>query len=322
MTALDPNAFAVHRTVVRGDVELAYVHEGVGGLPVILLHGWPGSKRLFWKNIGPLAAAGFEVVVPDHRGFGDSPVPPDGFVDVAASSHDAKALMNSLGHERFVVVGGDFGNVVGLDLCVRSPESVIRHVTYNGAVPSLYDEYEAAGISGTLIDELNLVSDHMVEHGLQADESAAKLDTPDKRRDHVKGFLQGRVWKQGEGPSNLAGPGNISDAEADFLTEPFADAGVFRASLGFYEGFMQPDVKASEAPLLDAPIEVETMILWGSKDQIVGPNFPRRMAVACRNAVGPFLVQDCGHFVQFERPDVLNSAVICFCRDLLAAHGT
>ena len=317
MSALDPEAFAIHRRVVRDNVELAYVHEGIGGVPVVLLHGWPGSKRLFWKNIGPLAAAGFEVIVPDHRGFGDSPVPPDGFVDVAASSHDVHALMQSLGHERAVVVGGDYGNVIGLDLCSRFPDFVIRHVTYNGAVPSLYDEYESAGISGTLIDELNAVSDHMIEHGITADETAAALDTPEKRKDHVKGFLQGRVWKQGLGPSNLAGPGNIDDDEAEFLAAPFADAGVFRASLGFYEGFMQPDVKASEAPMLESPIEVETMILWGSEDRIVGENFPRRMAIACRNAVGPFLVQDCGHFVQFERPDVLNSAVISFCRDLL-----
>ncbi len=317
MSGLDPNAFAIHRKVVRDDVELAYVREGVGGVPIVLLHGWPGSKRLFWKNIAPLAEAGFEVIVPDHRGFGDSPVPADGHVDVAVASHDVHALMAGLGHDRCVVVGGDYGNVIGLDLCGRFPDFVIRHVTYNGAVPSLYDEYERAGISGTLIDELMAVSDHMVEHGMNADEVAAEFDTPDKRRDHVKGFLQGRVWKKGEGPTNLAGPGNINDAEADFLTEPFGDAGVFRASLGFYEGFMQPDVKASEAPLLELPIEVETMILYGVEDKIVGPNFPRRMAVACRNHVGPFLVQDSGHFVQFERPDVLNSAVICFCRDLL-----
>ena len=236
-----------------GNVELAYVHEGIGGVPVVLLHGWPGSKRLFWKNIGPLAAAGFEVIVPDHRGFGDSPVPPDGFVDVAASSHDVHALMQSLGHERAVVVGGDYGNVIGLDLCSRFPDFVIRHVTYNGAVPSLYDEYESAGISGTLIDELNAVSDHVIEPGITADETAAALDTPEKRKDHVKGFLQGRVWKQGLGPSNLAGPGNIDDDKAEFLAAPFADAGVFRASLGFYEGFMQPDVKAHRRPCWSRP---------------------------------------------------------------------
>jgi pimeloyl-ACP methyl ester carboxylesterase len=320
MTVLDPDAFAVHRSVVRGDVELVYVREGVGGVPIVLLHGWPGSKRLFWKNIRPLAEAGFEVIVPDHRGFGDSPVPPDGFVDVVSASLDVHALVTSLGHERCVLVGGDYGEVILLDLCQRFPDFVIRQVAFNGAVPSIYDEYERAGVTGTLIDELNAVSDHMIEHGMHADDVAAQLDTPEKRRDHVKGFLQGRVWKKGQGPANLAGPGNISDAEADFLTEPFADAGVFRASLGFYEGFMQPDVKASEPPMLDGPIEVETMTLWGEEDQIVGPNFPRRMTIACRNGVGPFLVQDCGHFVQFERPEVLNSAIICFCRDLLSAH--
>ncbi|WP_369015641.1 alpha/beta fold hydrolase, partial [Dactylosporangium matsuzakiense] len=51
----DPQRFAVHRTTVRDNVEIAYVREGIGGVPLLLLHGWPGSKRLFWRNIAPLA---------------------------------------------------------------------------------------------------------------------------------------------------------------------------------------------------------------------------------------------------------------------------
>ncbi len=44
--------------MVRG-VDLAYVHEGAGGFPLVLLHGWPETKRIWWRNIEPLAAAGF-----------------------------------------------------------------------------------------------------------------------------------------------------------------------------------------------------------------------------------------------------------------------
>ena len=78
----------------------AYVHEGQGGTPVLLVHGWPETKRIWWRVIEPLVAAGFEVIVPDLRGYGDSELAPDGFYDVPASSHDLHALVHDhLGHD-------------------------------------------------------------------------------------------------------------------------------------------------------------------------------------------------------------------------------
>jgi len=64
--------FALHRRTVRRPVELAFVHEGAGGVPLVLLHGWPETNRIWWRNVEPLAAAGFEVIAPDLRGFGAS----------------------------------------------------------------------------------------------------------------------------------------------------------------------------------------------------------------------------------------------------------
>src|SRR5260370_14971589 len=113
VTDLDPNQFAVRRAVVRSGVELAFVHEGVGGIPILLVHGYPETKRIWWRNIAPLAAAGFEVIVPDLRGFGDSDLAPDGFYDVAAYAMDLHALVHEvLGHDRCVIVGGDLRVVV------------------------------------------------------------------------------------------------------------------------------------------------------------------------------------------------------------------
>jgi pimeloyl-ACP methyl ester carboxylesterase len=98
---LDPDQFDIHRIVVRDDVELAYVREGIGGLPLVLIHGWPSTKRIFWRNIEPLAEAGFEVIVPDQRGFGDSPKPST-YIDIAASSRDIHALVTGLGHNHVI----------------------------------------------------------------------------------------------------------------------------------------------------------------------------------------------------------------------------
>ena len=52
----DPSRFGVHRASPRGFAQ-AYVREGVGGVPLLCVHGWPETKRIFWKVIEPLAAA-------------------------------------------------------------------------------------------------------------------------------------------------------------------------------------------------------------------------------------------------------------------------
>src|SRR4051794_41566934 len=102
--------------MVREELALAYVHEGVGGTPLLLLHGYPETKRIWWRNIAPLAQAGFEVIVPDLRGYGDSDLSADDVYDLAVYSRDVHALVHDvLGHERCFVAGGDIGGVVGGD---------------------------------------------------------------------------------------------------------------------------------------------------------------------------------------------------------------
>ena len=82
------DAFEIRRDVVRDGLSLAYVREGIGGYPLLLVHGYPETKRIWWRNIEPLVAAGYEVIVPDLRGFGDSDLSPRDEYDIAAYSRD------------------------------------------------------------------------------------------------------------------------------------------------------------------------------------------------------------------------------------------
>ena len=106
------DAFAVHRAPVTDTgLEIAHVREG-HGYPLLLVHGYPETKRIWWRNIAALAAAGHEVVVPDLRGYGDSDLAADDVYDIAVYSRDIHTLMTRvLGHERFGVVAGDVGGV-------------------------------------------------------------------------------------------------------------------------------------------------------------------------------------------------------------------
>jgi pimeloyl-ACP methyl ester carboxylesterase len=323
MTRLDAGSFETHRMVVRDDVELAYVHEGVGGVPLVLVHGWPSTKRLFWRNVAPLAAVGFEVIVPDQRGFGESPKP-SSYVDVAASSRDVHALVTGLGHEWVIAAGGDWGSGVVQDMSHRFPGFVRRQAVWNGVAPNVPEIYRAAGLPENLLEEVARLWPDFVEHGLRPDEVMAKHDTPAKRGAYIREWYSAsgaRVWKDGDPPIRLAAAGSFDDEARAFMTEPFEDEDTFRASLGFYTaalGFVDADAGEVEAPLLDGPATVETMVLYGDQDDLLGAvNYPQRMEMACEKLVGPFAVLGSGHFVSFEKPKILNSALITFCRDLL-----
>jgi pimeloyl-ACP methyl ester carboxylesterase len=293
----DPNRYETRTASPRG-FDQAYVHEGVGGAgPVVLVHGWPESKRIFWRVIGPLVDSGFEVIVPDLRGFGDSDVGPagDDFGDVATHSRDVHALVHDhLGHERVVLVGGDLGGPVVQDLALRFPGFADRMVLFNSPLPFLPDE-----MAGLRTRPPMEAADYFLRQGTDADALAAELATAGERRRYIATFYGSRFW---------AHPGAFDPSAVDFHTEPFADAARLRASFRAYESVFDPD-KRSEPALLEPNPDVRCVILFGPSDHVLYPDFDRMAAVVFPDHVGPFLLRDCGHFVPWEAPHALVSTV-------------
>jgi pimeloyl-ACP methyl ester carboxylesterase len=119
-------------------ITLNVIIEGHGD-PVILLHGFPDSSYLWRRQIQFLAKAGFRVIAPDQRGFGDSDAP-EGRESyrVEQLANDIIALMDRLGIERAPVVGHDWGAVVGWILAINHPERVERYVALSVGHPASY----------------------------------------------------------------------------------------------------------------------------------------------------------------------------------------
>jgi pimeloyl-ACP methyl ester carboxylesterase len=272
---------------------LAYDHAGQGGKPLLLLHGWPETRRIWERNVVPLADAGFEVIAPDLRGFGDSPLAPDDRYDVAAHSSDMAELVRGLGHERIVVCAGDLGGVVAQDLSLRFDGLVERLCLFN-TIPPLLEGGPAPVPRST-----RMAADYFIRQSKDADGLAAELDTPHKRRSYVASFYGSRFW---------AAPGSFRREDVDRMTEPFADADRFRASIANYEYAGGPR-QAPEPPRLLEPNPTPTLILYGPEDHVIMPDFPQRMEAAFPNRAGTFVVQGAGHFLQWERADVLNGAL-------------
>ena len=311
---LDPGRFAVHWFEGRG-FRQAYVRENPGGVPLLCVHGWPETKRIWWRVIEPLAAAGFEVIVPDLRGFGDSEPGPDGFGDVATHSLDLHALVSDgLGHERVVLCGGDLGGPVVQDLALRFPAAAERLVLFNSPLP--YDRSRMAGMRTRPPRE---AADYFVRQGLDADGLAADLATEAQRRRYIATFYTSRFWAHpgafmGDAPAPASAYGGTE--QVDFHTEPFGSAVSLRASLRAYESSFDP--AARREPSLFARNEhVRALLLFGPSDHVIYPAFDEMAAVVFPDHDGPHRLERCGHFVPWERPDALVEHVTRFCTDLL-----
>lgn len=100
-------------------------------IPLLLMHGWPGSIVEFRHVIDPLTspAAGhpaFDLVMPSLPGFGFGGKPAEpgwGATRVAEAMHTLMAT--ELGHTRYGVAGGDWGAIVGSRLAQLHSDSVI-----------------------------------------------------------------------------------------------------------------------------------------------------------------------------------------------------
>ncbi len=138
------------------------------------MHGYPETKRIWWRNIAALAGAGYEVIAPDLRGHGDSDVSQDDVYDIAAYSRDVYLLVHDvLGHERCGVVGGDVGGVVAVDLLHRYPGFVDKLVFFD-TVPPLAVRRLCRGGSGpmTILSD-GPTGDYRPAAGRHPDELAA-----------------------------------------------------------------------------------------------------------------------------------------------------
>lgn len=309
-----PDAFTIHRAEVASGLSLAYLHEGVGGYPLLLVHGYPETKRIWWRNVEPLVAAGYEVIVPDLRGHGDSDLSASDTYDLVTYSRDLHALVHDvLGHQRCGVVGGDVGGVVAVDMAQRFPGFVDGLCFFDTVPPILVEEYTAAGIDLGAIRAIGdgPTGDYRRRQGAEPDALAAELDTPERRRAYIAGMYGHRLW---------ASPGTFRDEDVDFMTEPWADEDRLRAGWAVYQ--LAHGREAAEAPLLDRPVEVPTLLFYGADDQVVGPDFLHCCEVAFPNRVGPLVLAGAGHFLQWERADVFNPTVAVFFAGLSAAPGS
>lgn len=140
-----------------------------GAVPLLLLHGWPGSVVEFLGMIGPLTdprahggdpSRAFHVVVPSLPGYGFSGPTTEPGWDSARMAKAFASLMSRLGYQRWGAAGGDAGALVGRELGILAPDGLIGlHLLQIFAFPSgdpaemgRMSDVDRESLSGTTAD--------------------------------------------------------------------------------------------------------------------------------------------------------------------------
>lgn len=300
-------------------VTLRTVIEGNGPL-VILLHGWPQCWYLWRHQIDPIVAAGFQVAAPDQRGYGgsDRPAPIEAF-DIVELSNDVAGIATALGHQRFIVVGHDWGAPVAWHTALLHRERV-------RAVVGMSVPY-ARGKVGTTTRQENFGDNFwytvyfqkpgVAEAELEADirKSLRMIyfsvsgDAPEgiwfKPKPVSAKFLDGLI-----DPPSL--PSWLTAEDLDYYVSQYERSG-FRGPINWYRNI---DRNVEITPQLEnVKIEQPAFFIAGKKDLVLsfaGGGLVAGMERWVPGLKGKVIVDGAGHWVQVEQPAQVNEALIGF----------
>lgn len=263
-------------TLDAGGVELEVAEAGVGGTPLLLLHGFTGAKEDFADWIDPLADRGFHVVAPDHRGHGASAKPSaEADYSLAIFAADALALVDALGWDRFALLGHSMGGMIAQTIALAAPGRLTALVlmdTGHGQVGGVDPELAATAVEIARTRGMDVLAD------LQRD-LEHELSTPADARVRAER------------------PGYIEFGERKFRA---CSPAMYAAMAGELLG---PADRLDALAALDVP----TLVVVGEQD--VG--FIADSERMARTIPGAELVvlPDAGHSPQFEAPEQWWDAV-------------
>lgn len=247
------------------------------GPTVLLLHGFPDTHVVWRKQVGPLAAAGFRVLAPDLRGYGRSEAP-GGVFDYTLDKlrADVIGLLDALAIDKVILVGHDWGGLIGWQIAALSPQRVERFVAMSTGHPSAIAR---AGVLQRLrmTYVLGFILPGIAEHTLRAGDWFLL-------RQFTSEPGQVEIWKR-----DLSAPGRLTAA-----------LNYYRANLNLSFPHSYPRVK------------VPVMGVWSDRDPALGE---RQMRDSAHYVDGEFRferIRDADHWLQLTAHERVNALLLDF----------
>lgn len=259
------------------------------GLPTLVLHGFPEFWYGWRRQIGPLAAAGLRLVLPDQRGYNRSDKP-----EGIAAYHldrlaaDVIALADHYGFAKFRLVAHDWGGLVAWWTASHHPERIARLAILNAPHPAIFGPY------------LRRHPTQMLRSSYVGFFQIPRL--PERRLT----ANDGAVLRQALARTSRTG--SFSDADLDRYAEAWAQPGAMTGMLNWYRALRLP--RSGTLRRVTAP----TLILWGRRDHALEPGLAEASLALCDDGRIQWL-PEATHWVQHDAADAVNAALVMFLKD-------
>jgi pimeloyl-ACP methyl ester carboxylesterase len=267
-----------HRVRARG-IEFHYAEAGSGEDVVLCLHGWP-QHWYEWRHLMPALADRHRVIALDLRGFGWSDAPADGY-EKEDMADDVLAVLDELGVERVKLVGHDWGGWIGFLLCLKAPQRFERYLVLN-IVPPWVSTRAIVGHAWRFWYQWLVLSPGVGYRLHRSGRFVPKV--------LVGGSVRKEVWDQ-----------ETIHAFSDTFTEP-ARA---RAAVQMYRVFnLREAPEMARGRYAHSRLTVPTKLLFGTGDQALNHKILAGVEGQAE-AMEVERVEDCGHFIVDERPELV-----------------
>lgn len=324
-----------HGSVAANGIEIHYEAIGEGPM-VVFCHGWPESWYSWRHQLPAVATAGFRAVALHMRGYGDTTAPND--IDkymITDLIGDVVGVVRGLGQDQAVVVGHDWGAPVAWFSALTRPD-VFRAVAClsvpflppTGELPdgiTVSDFMRLTAGEGRQYYRLFFQEPGVAEADLQRDvrrsmlgvlytvsgDAVANGDLDEPYDGH---FPTGTTFSESfVFPDQL--PAWLTEADLQFYVDEITRTG-FRGGLNWYRNIDR--LPGCLAPWAGATLDQPALYLGGSTDLIAGnnPGAIEAMRASLTDLRRCELLAGAGHWLQQERPDVVNAALVEFLQGL------
>jgi pimeloyl-ACP methyl ester carboxylesterase len=293
--------------IATNGIELEVFEAGQhnAGNPIVLCHGWPEHAYSWRYQVPALVAAGYHVIVPNQRGYGNSSRPSEVTdYDIAHLTGDLVGLLDHYGYNDATFVGHDWGAMVVWGLTLLHPNRVKRLI--NLSVP-YQERWEKPWID--VMEQFMGPDFYFVHFNRQPGVADAVLD--ENTSQFLRNFYRKNQPPVAPAPGmmmiNLAKEGTsqgepvMTDSDLAVFISAFETTG-FTGSINWYRNLDRNWLLLAD---VDPIIQRPALMIYGDRDPVAKSE---NLADFVPNVEVVNL--DCGHWIQQEMPEETNQAIL------------